>query len=218
MSDATSTAVLPSGKTPAARRTGTGLLRALYVFVFTATALLVLIPISALVYGSFRTAAPGDPHGAWTLMNYAGLFSEGVLGTLLITIWIGLLTAIFSVIFGVAIALVVHRTDFKYPNTITALIGLAFYFPSFILAMAWIIIGSPGGVINYVWGTLLGLPGRMDIYSTIGIVLVMVLHQVPFVYLTMRGPITAMDGIYEEAARMRAPHRRRCSAASRCRC
>ncbi len=185
----------------ASRGTGMGVLRALYAFVFVVTALLVLIPIIALIYGSFRTAAPGDPHGAWTLKNYAGLFSEGVLSTLFITLWIGILTAVASVIFGVAIALVVHRTDFKYPNTITALIGLAFYFPSFILAMAWIIIGSPGGIINYVWNNLLGFSGKMDIYTTLGIVLVMVLHQVPFVYLTMRGPITAMDGMYEEAAR-----------------
>ncbi len=180
---------------------GTGVLTALYGVVYAAVLLLVFIPIAALVYGSFRTAAPGAPGAEWTLKNYAGLLSEGVLSTVALTMWIGILTAILSVIFGTVIALVVHRTDFKYPNTITALIGLAFYFPSFILAMAWIIIGSPGGVINYVWSNLLGLPGKMDIYSTIGIVLVMVLHQVPFVYLTMRGPITAMDGIYEEAAR-----------------
>ena len=197
----TTTAAAPSGPVAASGHTGTGLLRALYALVFVAVLLLVLIPIGALVYGSFRTAAPGDPHGAWTLANYAGLFSPGVMNTVLITLWIGVLTAVISVILGVAIALIVHRTDFRYPNTITALVGLAFYFPSFILAMAWIIIGSPGGIINFIWGTLLGLPGRMDIYSITGIVLVMVLHQVPFVYLTMRGPITAMDGIYEEAAR-----------------
>ncbi len=197
----TTTAAAPAKCLAMQAHTGTGLLNTLYTFVYVAVLLLVLIPIGALVYGSFRTAAPGDPHGAWTLANYAGLFSPGVMNTVLITLWIGILTAVISVILGVAIALIVHRTDFRYPNTITALVGLAFYFPSFILAMAWIIIGSPGGIINYVWGTLLGLPGKMDIYSITGIVLVMVLHQVPFVYLTMRGPITAMDGIYEEAAR-----------------
>ena len=50
-------------------------------------------------------------------------------------------------------------------------------------------------------GQPVGLPGKMDIYTTWGIILVMVLHQVPFVYLTMRGPITAMDAMFEEAAR-----------------
>ena len=180
--------------------TGSRALNALYWAVFAAVLFLVLIPVGALIYGSLRTSAPGMP-GEWTLRNYAGLQSEGVVGTILLTMGIGIATAVISVLIGTAIALVVHRTDFRYPNTVTALVGLAFYFPSFILAMAWIILGSPGGIINFVWGNLLGLPGRMDIYTTWGIVLVMVLHQVPFVYLTMRGPITAMDGIYEEAAR-----------------
>ena len=173
----------------------------MYGIVYAVVAVIVTIPIAALVYGSLRTDAPLSPGGSWTLANWSGLLSPGVLSTIGTTMLIGALTALIAVVLGTAIALVVHRTDFRYPNTITALIGLAFYFPSFILAMAWIIIGSPGGVINYIWGSVLGLPGRMDIYTTWGIVLVMVLHQVPFVYLTMRGPITAMDGMYEEAAR-----------------
>ena len=41
----------------------------------------------------------------------------------------------------------------------------------------------------------------VDIYSAAGIIFVMVLHQVPFVYLTIRGPIMGMDPSYEEAAR-----------------
>jgi iron(III) transport system permease protein len=68
--------------------------------------------------------------------------------------------------------------------------------------MAWIIIGAPGGIFNAVVDQWLGLPTlRSDIYTAAGIVFVMILHQVPFVYLTMRGPIVSMDAIYEEAAR-----------------
>ena len=134
--------------------------------------------------------------------NYAGLASAGVLSTIGTTLWIGLLSSALCIVIGTAIALVVHRTDFKYGTLVTALIGLAFYFPSFILAMAWIIIGAPGGIFNAVVDDVLGLPWlRSDIYTAAGIVFVMVLHQVPFVYLTMRGPIIGMDAIYEEAAR-----------------
>lgn len=172
----------------------------LYALVFLVVVALVAMPVGALVYGSLRTSAPGLP-GEWTLDKYAGLLSPGVLGVMVQTLVIGIATAVASVVLGTAIALIVHRTDFRLPNLATALIGLAFYFPSFILAMAWIIIGSPGGLINYVWGTLLGLPGKLDIYTIPGIVFVMVLHQVPFVYLTMRGPIIGMDSLYEEAAR-----------------
>src|SRR4051794_23478116 len=183
------------------RSSSAGILNAIYIATFGLVALLVTIPLVALLYGSFRTSAPGIP-GEWTLANYAGLASAGVLSTIGTTLWIGLLSSALCIVIGTAIALIVQRTDFRYGAVVTALVGLAFYFPSFILAMAWIIIGAPGGVINAVVDDALGLPAlRVDIYSALGIVWVMVLHQVPFVYLTMRGPIIGMDGIYEEAAR-----------------
>ena len=40
---------------------------------------------------------------------------------------------------------------------LAALVGLSFFLPSFILAMAWIIIGSPGGLINGVLQDVLGI-------------------------------------------------------------
>lgn len=184
------------------RRAYDGVLHAVYVATFAIVVVLVTVPIGALIYGSLRTSAPGLP-GEWTLRNYAGLASEGVLATIGTTLWIGLASSALCIVLGTAIALIVHRTDFKYGRLITALIGLAFYFPSFILAMAWIIIGAPGGVLNAVLGDVLGLTWlQVDIYTALGIVFVMVLHQVPFVYLTMRGPIIGMDGTYEEAARV----------------
>lgn len=184
-----------------ARWSGSIFLTTAYVVTFAVVVAMVMIPIIALIYGSFRTAAPGLP-GEWTLRNYAGLTSPGVITTIGVTLWIGFLSSALCIVIGTAIALLVHRTDFKYGKIVTALVGLAFYFPSFILAMAWIIIGAPGGIYNTVVDDFLGLPWlRMDIYTITGIVLVMVLHQVPFVYLTMRGPIIGMDGIYEEAAR-----------------
>jgi len=186
----------------ARRRGAGGVLSALYVGVFAVVALLALIPVSALVLGSFRDAAPGMPDGHWTLANWAGLVSPGVIDTLLTTLVVAGLTTGFAMVIGTAMALVIHRTDFRWSSAMTGLLALSFYFPSFILAMAWIVIGSPGGLINNVLQDLLGIEGfAVDIYGVTGIVFVMVLHQVPFVYLTMRGPIMGMDPSYEEASR-----------------
>ena len=192
------TAIATKGRSPSEQ-----ILHGLYLLTFGTVLVLVLLPISALIYGSFRTSAPGEAVGEWTLRNYANLASEGVLTTIWTTLWIGLVTAAFCIVIGTALALVVHRTDFRWPRLMTALIGLAFYFPSFIVAMAWIIMGSPGGIVNAVLGDLLGIGDwlRVDIYSAFGIIYVSVLHQVPFVYLTVRGPIIHMDATYEEAAR-----------------
>ena len=176
------------------------LLTGLYWVTFTVVATIVLIPIVALLYGSFRTSAPGLA-GEWTLRNYIGLSSGGVRSSMLTTLTIGGLTSVLSLVIGTAIALILHRTDFRHRKLITPLIGLTFYFPSFILAMAWIIVGAPGGIYNTLVDDMLGLPWlRGDIYTSAGIVFVMVLHQVPFVYLTMQGPIIGMDPIFEEAA------------------
>jgi iron(III) transport system permease protein len=172
----------------------------LYVLVFAAVALMALVPVAALVLGSLRDSPPGQP-GNWTLENWANLASPGVIDTLITTIQVACLTTFFSMILGTILALIIHRTDFRWPNAMTGLLGLSFYFPSFILGMAWIVIGSPGGLINDLVREIFDAEANLDIYSVSGIVLVMVLHQVPFVYLTMRGPVLGMDPSYEEAAR-----------------
>jgi iron(III) transport system permease protein len=202
MGDQTALAeTLPAIHGPAKAASVTGILKVAYNATFVLVAIMVMVPIIALVYGSFRTTAPGVA-GEWTLANYAALASRGVVATIGTTLWIGFASSALCIVVGTTLALLIHRTDFKYGKLLTALIGLAFYFPSFILAMAWIIIGAPGGIINSIVDDILGLPFlRVDIYTTGGIILVMMLHQVPFVYLTMRGPIIGMDGIYEEAAR-----------------
>ena len=120
------------------------------------------------------------------------------------------LSTSFAMVIGTALALVIHRTDFRWPSTMTGMLALSFYFPSFILAMAWIVIGSPGGVINDILRNSCNIESvSVDIYSTWGIIFVMVLHQVPFVYLTIRGPIMGMD----PSLRGSRPHGRRVAMA-----
>ncbi|MEO8317446.1 MAG: iron ABC transporter permease [Bradyrhizobium sp.] len=177
-----------------------GVLTGLYIIVFAVVAFLALVPLAALVIGSLRDTSPGMP-GQWTLANWANLASPGVVETLLTTLEVAGLSTFFAMVMGTALALVIHRTDFRWPNAMTGMLGLSFYFPSFILAMAWIVIGSPGGVINDVLRLVNIESFSVDIYSVGGIIFVMVLHQVPFVYLTIRGPIMGMDPSYEEAAR-----------------
>lgn len=176
-------------------------LGSIYLVTFVIVAALVAIPLLALVYGSLRSAAPGQL-GEWTLRNWAGLFSSGVLGTFYTTILIGLASSVIAAIVGTAIAIIVHRTDFRGGPAVTALVSLSFFLPSFILAMAWIIIGSPGGLINGVLETIFGANSwKVDAYTKSGMIFVTVLHQIPFVYLMMRGPILGIDATFEEAAR-----------------
>jgi len=100
----------------------------IYLCTFIFVAALVAIPLLALVYGSLRSAAPGQL-GEWTLRNWAGLFSSGVVGTFYTTILIGLASSVIAAIVGTAIAIVVHRTDFRGGPVVTALVSLSFFLP-----------------------------------------------------------------------------------------
>lgn len=180
---------------------GGWVLGVLYILTFVTVALLVVIPLGALVYGSLRNAAPGV-EGDWTLANWLALGSPNIMGTMATTIGIGVAASLISVIIGTAIAIVVHRTDFRGGKAVTALVSLSFFLPSFILAMAWIIIASPGGLINGLLEDVLEIQGwKVDAYTITGIVFVTALHQIPFVFLAMSGPIIGMDATFEEAAR-----------------
>ncbi len=192
----------PAIARPRTARRAVGVLGIAYAGVFGIVAMLALIPVTALVLGSFSDAAPGTPGAQWTLANWQGLASPGVIDTLVNTLVVAGSVTALAMLFGTTIALIIHRTDFGWPGTMTALMALSFYFPSFILAMAWIVIGSPGGLINDILQQVLGIDWvSVDIYTVSGIVFVMTLHQIPFVYLTMRGPIMGMDPSYEEASR-----------------
>lgn len=179
---------------------GGRILGIIYLITFVVVALLVAIPLVALIYGSLRSTAPGL-EGHWTFENWIALFSTGIVGTFYTTLFIGIASALIASVIGTAIAIVVHRTDFRGGSVVTALVSLSFFLPSFILAMAWIIIGSPGGLINGVLESI-GIESlKVDAYTKSGMIFVTVLHQIPFVYLMMRGPILGIDATFEEAAR-----------------
>jgi iron(III) transport system permease protein len=108
---------------------------------------------------------------------------------------------LFSSVFGGAMAWLTYRTDFRYKKLLVAAIGLSFFFPGFILAMAWVILGSPGGIFNSILSDWLNIGSvQFDIYSVTGIIWIQVLHITPFAFFTVRGPLSSMDSSLEEAA------------------
>lgn len=175
-------------------------IKILYAVTFVIGISLVVIPLSSLVYGSFVTETAGRTY-EWTLKNWAGLLSRGVVGTLFNTLVIALLTAASSVVAGFCFAWIVARSDLRFKGLLTVMMGLSFFFPGFILAMAWIILGSPGGFYNHLVVRTLGLESlAIDIYSLGGIVWIQFLHLTPFAFFALKGPIASMDSSYEEAA------------------
>ncbi len=182
------------------RRSGETTIRVIFAVTFLVTAFLIVTPLASLLYGSFQTGGPGTPSD-FTLKNWEGLASRAIVHTLFMTCFISVVTALFSTLGGAAMAWLVYRTDFRYKKSLVAAVGLSFFFPGYILGMAWVILGSPGGVFNDILEHLLGPDViRFDIYSATGIIWIQVLHILPFAFFTIRGPLISMDSSLEEAA------------------
>ena len=123
-------------------------------------ALVILAPIFALVVTSLRD---GD---AWSLANWAAVLHGDVKATIVNTLVIGFVCASGSTIVGALLAWLLVRTDVDGARLCTSLVLASLALPGFIIAMAYIIIGSRGGMIN---AALHGLFGKsapaFDIYS-----------------------------------------------------
>jgi iron(III) transport system permease protein len=181
-------------------RGGSFAVQAIFVLTFLVTAGLILTPLGSLLYGSFHTGTIGQA-SSFTLRNWADLGSVAIGNTLLTTFVISIATALASTAGGAAMAWLIYRTDFRHKSIMVGSVGLSFFFPGFILAMAWVILGSPGGIFNDVLDAC-GVVSwfRFDVYSVTGIIWIQVLHIVPFAFFTLRGPLISMDSSLEEAA------------------
>jgi ABC-type Fe3+ transport system permease subunit len=180
-------------------RSGGWLVSAIFIATFLVTAFLIVTPLGALLHGSFQTGGPGTK-SEFTWQNWLDLGSGNIIHTLLITCFISVVTAVFSTLGGAMLTWLVYRTDFRFKNSLVAAVGLSFFFPGFILAMAWVILASPGGIFNELLEDILGLEWmHFDIYSVWGIIWIQVLHIVPFAFFTLRGPMITMDSSLEEA-------------------
>jgi iron(III) transport system permease protein len=161
---------------------------------------IVLIPIGYLIYGSFRSAAPGLG-GTWTLDNWRAVLTASFAQLAMNSLIVGVGSTILAFVIAVILALCVTR--FKIPGArwLDTVIVTPAYLPPFVGAIAFVFLLSPRiGVLNKLMGNI-GIP-PFQIYSIQGIILVMGLYAAPLAYLYLRPAFLAMDSSLEEAARV----------------
>src|SRR5918996_856888 len=88
-----------------------------------------------------------------------------------------------------------------YLQAYTSERNLAAIVNTFIGALAWILLGSPEtGLINQVWRFLGNEQALINIFSLEGIIFVIALYEMPFVFLMVGGALRSMDPALEEAS------------------
>jgi iron(III) transport system permease protein len=159
--------------------------------------ILIVYPAVILLERSFR-----DDDGALSWVWYIQAYtSERNLAAIVNTIIVATGSAALAAVSGTLLAWAVVRTDMPGRRLIEMASIVPFISTSFIGALAWILLGSPEtGLINQFWRFLGNEAALIDIFSLEGIIFVIALYEMPFVFLMVGGALRSMDPALEEAS------------------
>ncbi len=175
---------------------------AVSIIVLIVLFVLVAYPLIMLVFGAPATSAGG---------RETGLTVDGIVRTLSSerfhiawknTLISSFFATILAVVTGIVLSFFVERTDIGAKALFRTLLMLPLFVAPFIGAIAWTGMAAPRvGVLNRIFEWL-GLPFAVDIYSMVGVTIVLGLYKVPYVYFFTSGTLRSIDGSLEEASRI----------------
>src|SRR5918996_5926897 len=158
---------------------------------------LIVYPAAILLERSFRDDS-GALSWVWYLQAYT---NERNLWAIINTIIVATGAAALAAVSGTLLAWAVVRTDMPGRRLVEMASIVPFISTSFIGALAWILLGSPEtGLINQLWRFLGNEEALINIFSLEGIVFVIALYEMPFVFLLVGGALRSMDPALEEAS------------------
>jgi iron(III) transport system permease protein len=129
------------------------------------TSALILLLLATVVWLSFREGMPGDPQAHWSLAHYPEIFLDSFTWKVLAnTVGFAVVSVVVSLVFGVAIAWLVERTDLPGKKIIFTFMALGLLIPGFASAMGWLFLLHPRIGLMNVWLNLhLGLAAPLNI-------------------------------------------------------
>jgi iron(III) transport system permease protein len=168
----------------------------------------VFFPILKLGLAAFI-----DPDGNLALGTFAGRIAASELwgldclgfagrcGVVVNTVILGVLSATLATALGLALALLVNRTDFRAKRALRAISILPIITPPFVVGVAIILLFGRTGLVTGFVADILGVrPGRW-IYGLPGILIAQVLAFAPVTFLVLLSALEAINPTLEEAAR-----------------
>jgi iron(III) transport system permease protein len=173
----------------------------LVLYTFAAVlVLLIVLPMSWLVYYSFVTK-----DGTFTLGNFTTLINDPTLLDPLITTFT-LSTSVSLICCAVASPMgwLVARTDMPFRRTVRLLVTASFVTPPFLGAIAWELLAAPNsGLINKVYRIVTGAESDavlFNIYSFPGLIFVVSCYTFPYVFVLVANALDRTPGELEDAS------------------
>ncbi|HTJ57872.1 MAG TPA: iron ABC transporter permease [Devosiaceae bacterium] len=165
--------------------------------------ILVLVPILLMFIGAVRSGTFVDPHSTFSLRSLQAVYTTWpYLRTLGITVGASLLVSLLACVVGIALAWLIARTDIPAKGLMENSVIAPLYLSPFVGALAWLILASPrAGLLNVLAHQFFGATGPIiNVTTSTGVILIMVLYNVPYAYMTVSAALRGMDPSMEEAS------------------
>ena len=184
---------------------GRGFFRFLAWFAMATTVLLIVYPIGWIVYDAFVIDGRLDVEGFVAIITDPGILD--VVGN---TVAVAGLSGLIALTVGALFAWINERTDATSGWTRDFLPLVPLLVPQIAGVTGWVMLLSPrAGLLNVQIREIFGLgqdtiapSGPIDIFTFTGLVLVMALYLVPYVYLIISAGLRNLDPNLEEASRI----------------
>ncbi len=179
---------------------------ALLVAVALALGYLVLTPLAVLIVSSFRRyELAGSIAFVFTLENYRETYlTPTFLEALRNSAVYAAGGSAVALVFGVALAWVVERTNAPLRGLFTACAGAQFFVPGVLATLAWTLLLSPRtGLLNTALRVVVPVSvGPLDVNTMGGMIWVSAAQSYPLAFLALVAGFQTMDPSLEEAAAM----------------
>ena len=176
-------------------------LRTAPLALYAVTAILVVLPLAALLFQGFTNESQGRLQFTWHYVS-AVFVEGGYWSALANTFIVAIAASLLATLLGVPLAWTIARTDVPAKRWLEQLVVLPMFIPPFVGAFAWLLMAAPRiGLLNLPFMSL-SINAPLDIYTRLGMVWVMGIYLAPYVFLIVVSALRNMDPTLEEAAQI----------------
>jgi iron(III) transport system permease protein len=178
------------------------------MFAFVALlCVLIVLPISWLVYYSLTTVDADTNVRTFSLVQFRTLFGDPeFLDPLITTCIVAVCSSVACCVVAAPMGWLVARTDMPMTGGIRALVTASFVTPPFLGAVAWEILAAPNsGLLNQFYRFVTGAPQDVylfNIYSMPGLIFVIACYTFPYVFVLIANALDRIPSDLEDASAM----------------
>jgi iron(III) transport system permease protein len=174
--------------------------------VITIVTVFVFFPIAKMLFAAFVTEDGSYSIGVFVSKFFddrlwgLGCLSGGRCGAAWNSLFLAISVGFITTILGLAFALAVTRSGFRYKKAMRALTVLPIITPPFVIGLALILLFGLSGTVTVFVADLLGVQPTRWLYGMPGVLIAQTLAFTPIAFLVLIGVVEGVSPSMEEAS------------------